>query len=262
MELDVRQTLQRLLDFLSFAWAKFTFQLFELFEQGGNIGHVIGLGSSNKLRRYPSGEDQQRKNDPLVALSVGYARIVTADHDEDNRDGHESVLFRSQLGLCRQTLIRLPALLESRNHAFLSWQNMHPDIGGHDGAKQCTNVNISTSSTEDPGESEGQRDNENIGGCRKRLFVSSQRRQHHQVVYHPAGNNHSDPNSNCSAEAEFAHVRVNECAASDIVDKDQQRKTTQPGCPGLPAKPMQRAGNQIGYFAPLNDVETSTMDHP
>src|SRR5258705_13916612 len=130
MELDVRQTLQRLLDFLSFAWAKFTFQLFELFEQGGNIGHVIGLGSSNKLRRYPSGEDQQRKNDPVVPVSVGYTRIVTADHDEDNGHRHERVLFRSQLGLCRQTLIRLAAFLERRNADFLGWQNMHPDIGG------------------------------------------------------------------------------------------------------------------------------------
>src|SRR5258705_9728711 len=140
------------------------------------------LGSSNKLRCYPSGEDQQRKNDPIVAVSVGDARIVTADHDEDNRHSHESVLFRSQLGLCRQTLIRLPAFLESRNHAFLIWQNMQPDIGGHDGAKQCADVYICTSSTEDPGESERQRDNENIGDYRERFFVSSQRRQHTLIV--------------------------------------------------------------------------------
>src|SRR5689334_21276243 len=92
--------------------------------------------------------------------------------------------------------------------------------------------------------------------------MTSKRRQHHHVVNKSTREDYSDSKSHRDPETEIAHVWIDERTATEIVNKDQQRETTEPRRTRFPAKPVQRARNEVGRLSSLNHVKAAAMDHP
>src|SRR4029077_9710023 len=78
----------------------------------------------------------------------------------------------------------------------------------------------------------------------------------------PTNDQHSEPDPDCRAYANVRNIPIDEGAAADVVDKYQQRKATKPGRAGFPAKPMQRARNEIRRFTFFDNVEAAAVHHP
>ena len=58
-----------------------------------------GSGLAYKLRRRPAEKNESDKDFPTVRVPVGRDGKVIADHDKDNRDRHECIVFGTQLRL-------------------------------------------------------------------------------------------------------------------------------------------------------------------
>src|SRR5262245_49694835 len=102
-------------------------------------------------------------------------------------------------------------------------------------------MNVSRPPAEDSRQTKSDDYDQHISDRCEHLFVTTQRRQHHHGVNKSAREDNPDAESNCYTEAEVADIRIDERAAAEIVDQDQQREAAEPrgGC--FPAKPMQRA---------------------
>ena len=58
-----------------------------------------GSGLAYKFRRHPAKKNEADKDLPTVCVPVGRDRKVIADHDKDNRNRHERIVFGTQLRL-------------------------------------------------------------------------------------------------------------------------------------------------------------------
>jgi hypothetical protein len=61
--------------------------------RGGRDAAVLVSGTADELSGNPTKQDQNRENHPAVTLTIGDAWKVIADHQEDYRHRHKSVLF-------------------------------------------------------------------------------------------------------------------------------------------------------------------------
>src|SRR5438445_8728375 len=84
---------------------------------------------------------------PVITARRIPAKVIT-DHQEDNWNGHKSVLLGTKLGLGREFFVRLVPGFDGFDHLSLSRQDSHPDVGGHDGAEHRADVDVSRPAAE------------------------------------------------------------------------------------------------------------------
>src|SRR5215212_11582322 len=92
--------------------------------------------------------------------------------------------------------------------------------------------------------------------------MTAQRRRHYHVINKPTRDNHADAECDCRTDTDVAYVRIDKRAAAEIVDQDQEGEAAEPRDSGFPAKPVQRARNEIGNLASLDDIKAAAMDIP
>ena len=109
-----------------------------------------------QLRRRPAEENQSNQNFPTISIPVSCDRKVIADHDKDNRNGHESIVFGSQLGLGAERRIECFPGRCRGNHFALRGKNAKPHVGSHDGSEHGPNVDVGGAPAEHMHQSPGE----------------------------------------------------------------------------------------------------------
>src|SRR5262249_17295848 len=102
----------------------------------------------NKPRCSPSDQQQNEQNSPIVCIAVSGHREMIADHEEDNRHRHKSIVLGAQLGLCANRGIEPVAACGSGDQFSLTWQNSEQYVGSKNRAQYGSQVDVGRTTTQ------------------------------------------------------------------------------------------------------------------
>ena len=94
-----------------------------------------GLGFADNFCGYPAEENERDQDHPSVRVSVGRGWEVIAQHNEDYRNRHESVVLGAELRASAERDVEFAACCGRCDHLPLCGKNSHPDVERHDGSE-------------------------------------------------------------------------------------------------------------------------------
>ena len=113
-------------------------------------------------------QNQNNQNFPPILVPIGRDGKVIADHNKDNWNRHESIVFGSQLGLSAERRVKLLPGCRCRDHFALGGKNSEPDIRGHNRSEDRPNVDVGRAPAENVGQSPGEHGNHQHRECGER----------------------------------------------------------------------------------------------
>ena len=192
-------------------------------------------------------------------------RVMTADHDENDRQRQVVVVDRALLGLPAQKGIGFLTGETCRNQLRLGRNDAHEDVDDHDDADQRTNMHVGRAAREDLSEGDGDGcehdDGKHIG---RKGVLGADSRCEEGVIGEPADHQGGDPDSHRLQAAERSGTRLYKVGfGAEVVDDGEQHDAGDSGESRLPLEPVQGARNGGWRHEILVDlVETTAVHHP
>src|ERR1700757_1110680 len=126
------------------------------------LSYHLGCGKAEK--------NENNQNFPAVLVPIGRDRKMIADHDKNNWNRQESIVFGSQLGLSPERGIKFFSCRCYRDHSALRRQNSEPNVGRHNRSEDCPEMNVGRATAECVSQSPGEHGDHQYRECAEHSF--------------------------------------------------------------------------------------------